>query len=815
MNWTGGRLSRSRNAKGSLTAKQKDYFAKARNNLQDGRMQRPQVQTFELGEWKPALTLKSPCPSHPSSMARQSSQKTLDEFENVQPVVRQLSSLQPRTHSNKRKRVPLHSSSSPVDERDGGAARRIVIDSNQSHSSEFPEKSPHLQSSRLGHSNAGITKDMSLEAKRRRLLEMNDWVGIHAKRPATNPVKMKFTDPKDRDLIGRRRKIVDQSHDDGLRKQLVSRRTPLLDRGLRSIPAPYGPCHPVDEVSVRIGSAVDRSTRDPSNGSTRHGRRQNSVFSDELLDNGTPLMVGGASQPMMNGTRQAASSWSPDRDHRDALPHTGFLDDSWTGLSTSSHSQTRHSFSSSSAVRSLESGYEQLLEASSQEALPKAQSPKGLRLMFESPAYHRASRATVDDVHSLLEEIATPTPIKPAKRNRSVANKNQKSRAMSPCQGYTIPVPISLFNVDDTGSRKLSEAQAESGHKQLTRAVQSNGNDTQAGGSPTNQLIQHTDDALPATSSPGHQHHNPLDRAQPERDPSPGCEEDAVWKDFITLDKLDDDKNSSKTDPHLHETLPPTPKPCTQPLLPTNPPKPLEDEEAAWRKFVFGNDDDISEDASQQSSDHENSNRALCTQPSLIAEAATSPLKQNPHLVDGTFNPSSSSYLGEAILSEPPPNCSSSKMINTSSSHTHTSINPNGPSSPPPHSPTPSSLIAQAPTTTFSLSSDELHRSPDRVPFNPPPLKTNNENHNSRPAYPNHFSPSPEKILYKPPPRYHNPGFGRPVAPIRLGARVLRSGRTTGQRNGGKGVGRGREGARWRGRGNGRGGEEGDEIVDD
>ena len=200
MNWTGGGLSRSRNAKGSLSAKQKDYFAKARIKMQNGKIPRPETQTFDLGGWKPVIKVAS---SPRSVVSNQPSQKTLDSFEKFQPTVKRLDSLKPRKASNKRKRTASQSYSSHAVQAKGEAPDPIVIGSSQSSSSASstrprePRPVPDVSSSE------GIT---DIEAKRRQLLKMTDWVGID-RRP-TKPVKMRFADPRDRDLIGRRRKDI-------------------------------------------------------------------------------------------------------------------------------------------------------------------------------------------------------------------------------------------------------------------------------------------------------------------------------------------------------------------------------------------------------------------------------------------------------------------------------------------------------------------------------------------------------------------------------------------------------------------------------
>ena len=265
MNWTGGTLSRSRNinAKASISVKQKNYFAKARVKLQSGqRKSPPDIQYFDFGEWKPKRSV--PDDRHlKTGEGRASSQRTLDQYQNVQGVVRKLTSLRPKNEGKKRKRSVINDaegyvlpSGIPIP-----PLSPTIIDSHQ-----FPSPSPiqaestreqvvkQRRTSRPSTSDESypLANLDSVEAKRRRLLQETDWVGIERQRCLSKPAKMKFTDAEDRDLIGRRRPLKGSAAQNRWNVQ-GSRpvRVPLLARCDEKDEG-WNP----DEMSIRIGSTA-------------------------------------------------------------------------------------------------------------------------------------------------------------------------------------------------------------------------------------------------------------------------------------------------------------------------------------------------------------------------------------------------------------------------------------------------------------------------------------------------------------------------------------------------------------------------------
>ena len=802
--------------------------------MQNGRLPRPEIQTFELGQWKPTVRMKTPPRSVDRSVRRASSQRTLEDFENVRPVVRKLSTLQPRA-TGKRKRSPLRASESQANQRDGNASNPVIIGSSRSYSSGHSSRSQQtVEPQRRRTSGAGITEDMSLEAKRRRLLEMNDWTGVSTQRAVTKPVKMKFADPTDKDLVGRRRKITNMDLIRPSNRLPASGRRPMVGPNHGAIPNAYDQYYTVDDVSVRIGSAVDRSLREGTAKSSRGRREQDSVFSDELLDNGAPASVYRASPLPIPATTASQSAPLPLSDYgrRDVLTPSAFMDSS-SAESDHVKNYADGSLSPSQPVEIPASVQHQQTDPESEVLFPIEQPPRGLRLVFEdSPDCRQSSQELGSDCSRIRDSATNQDVVAPAEvpKHYSPAAEYQANRRGSK---HRNPKPSDRFITSSPRVAVRSHA-LKLQDKNISNHNQPDGG---IGRAEERLNVHQVNDGLQDDTGFRNQYDVPEIVYHTEKRPLSARDEDSVWRQFTTLHQEDNAPSNSQ----WNEKLPSNEIPLASSPLHIKPtedrsPKASEDEEAAWRKIVFG-DDSIDSD-SQQSHGHDlNSQKYPCTQPSLVAEVATSPLKQNRHLADNTFDvSSSSSYLHEASSALTPHHFetdrNASEVSYTTSPQREPSQNANGSDSAvTADSPSPSkswhqqllhsSMMGEAsnssplpsPHANLSISSDELHRSPSRVPFLPQPTApARNENKNStHPPKSNHANRNPmvkipphipnppptqpthqprpqppkprpaEKIIYKPPPRYSSPITAVPARPTVLGGRVLRSGRTIGR----------------------------------
>ena len=248
MNWTGGALPRSRkgNSKATSIAQQKKYFAKARGRILSGRRSSPGIDFSTLDHAKNANERpKNRSPSTINDTPGNRSQTRLEAYEQTAPVVRQLSSLRarhnegnPRSPKARGVRERFHSQSfgEPASSEDHLFYGKAKLD-----------KSFSGQENKTGEPIQAGTVEDTFEAKKRAILQNEDWVGLSN----TKPAKIKFADAKDRELIGRRRRIETQDMHDRPRKRIehdpfnhFARRSPSLE-----------------DISIRIGSQDHASGR--------------------------------------------------------------------------------------------------------------------------------------------------------------------------------------------------------------------------------------------------------------------------------------------------------------------------------------------------------------------------------------------------------------------------------------------------------------------------------------------------------------------------------------------------------------------------
>lgn len=136
--------------------------------------------------------------------------------------------------------------------------------------------------------NAMTEEDRLLLANRRRLLARTDWLGL----AATRPVQMKFPSTRDKERIGKRRKVDKSASHKGkpAGQRLV---TPLFDERL----FPYEPMMSgailPDDIQVRIGTDALASQTQRSHRSQTHGKtsmRQPSTEFGPLSEE--PMLLG-------------------------------------------------------------------------------------------------------------------------------------------------------------------------------------------------------------------------------------------------------------------------------------------------------------------------------------------------------------------------------------------------------------------------------------------------------------------------------------------------------------------------------------------
>ena len=176
MNWTGGSLTSSRNAKISAIATQQKHFAKARKKIYHGH-QTPVDLDFSIFEPNAKIT------------KRPSSQRASFDIWQVEKDGAGTESV-PQNAPNRGSVTPSKSEPPNHQGCDDGESTTLSCSAT---------RNQRLDQEGMSSSLAGD----EFEAKKKELLAMRDWCGLES----TRPVKMTFEDPADRDKIGKRRRI--------------------------------------------------------------------------------------------------------------------------------------------------------------------------------------------------------------------------------------------------------------------------------------------------------------------------------------------------------------------------------------------------------------------------------------------------------------------------------------------------------------------------------------------------------------------------------------------------------------------------------
>ncbi|MCJ1374377.1 hypothetical protein MMC20_005609 [Loxospora ochrophaea] len=272
MNWTGGRLQRSRNAGSSLTAVQKSHFAKARAKLNNTPCAGSPIKLSFSGIVKQRQDPRIDRLGQSRLDRNNGSQHVLDEFETTAPLAKRLSSLRPRQASRKRmnsksprrerresSQSPFHASSTKEQ-----TFRRAPKD-HEIKDQELRERSVgylsnRQQTSRLEKEERSTNSQQYMEAKRRELLARMDWTGV----AISKPVRMNFPSVQERQQVGKRRRLTDAEREacremskrrfqPSYRETDALRRMPRYDNAMD------------EDISVRIGSGIHGTQRSSQN----------------------------------------------------------------------------------------------------------------------------------------------------------------------------------------------------------------------------------------------------------------------------------------------------------------------------------------------------------------------------------------------------------------------------------------------------------------------------------------------------------------------------------------------------------------------
>ena len=235
MNWTGGRLQRSKHAGTALSAKQKAHFAKARMHLQRSHERRSPVRfsiTEDVGYVGDDATLGWGVDPKKDWEPRETS----IEAGSYVVSAKAPTDVSPSINLSSPQSVAFLKSC-------GGPTKRSPSTSSQ------PWVRPKNKRRTVSNSKPVGVED--LRAKRLELLQRNDWF----ESSVTRPLKMDFLPTKNIPKIGRRRKLTQTDYDRRNQRACVRQHKQRLtsDTDLRSRIRRPGE---VDKISIRIGSSI-------------------------------------------------------------------------------------------------------------------------------------------------------------------------------------------------------------------------------------------------------------------------------------------------------------------------------------------------------------------------------------------------------------------------------------------------------------------------------------------------------------------------------------------------------------------------------
>ncbi|KAL9101581.1 MAG: hypothetical protein Q9163_003181 [Psora crenata] len=569
----------------------------------------------------------------------QGHQRSLDGLEKASSTARTTESIRSRQRHSKRRRTPTD------DEYDRGVQPIGADDGASSLSSSFASLSqePQKDDSPYGtvrhelHNASGLDY---IEAQRHRLLGISDWVGINP----TEPCRIAFAAVEDRDQIGKRRQLSQVPyHIQHCRTDKRLKRTGYFERIERS-PRPSQDHLSQAGVSVRIGAAGERSTRgDPSTG-VSSAQAQDTAAIKMLLDDGVAeldynspefghrpkLVTEGidppprqerrvlAPSPLMRNPPMLSSQESLDvvTDQEGHVPLASIQKLSH-GTSLPENNNNGHYMDE---ARRFSFGRDLTPPAATEWVKERSSSPFILESALEQHAH---------DGQPLEER-------KHASRTSPPPNMASSDTEM--LQAYT-DQRGGVVAKEQRRSTGLDEFSLTRGNLEMLRSAHGKGYMTR-----NSELLL----------SPGY-HGAVLGKPEAAVD-----EEDAMWNAFVKLENSEEIRRPTMG----HSTivrLKPAPERKYTPIREERrnlqsahqraQAEKVKDEELVWRNFVFGNNHMKEEWMIEKPNETRKCNKTstthpLRTQQLMLAEVATSPIMQGPHLADEAADADSSPVSG-------------------------------------------------------------------------------------------------------------------------------------------------------------------------
>ncbi|MDI1488582.1 MAG: hypothetical protein OHK93_007857 [Ramalina farinacea] len=653
MNWVGGSLNRSRhNRNDAAVAAQKKHFAKVRAGYGPVKISPPSMAPL-LPNWMQSSG--TPFDAGRGRLLPQpdnQNQKRLEDFKTTRPLAQKLDSLQSRQQPLKRKlEVPRAESngSRRLSKQTAQGTRSSPMTISSKASSTPSSSATRSKSPPEAHQPPKKAEDSEIDqiqAYRRRLLSKPDWMGLNR----TSPTKYKFTAAEEKEKIGKRRRVTDRTRQAPLTSQKPRmRNTSYFDRRSQ-FSRPSQDHLSQAGISVRIGSAVDKSIGNSANGNGSSGPESVNEASDNMLDDEdrypNPFVMG----------RLATEGMTPPSN----FVHSG--------------SERDVAFASIPSASSSQSG--ERLDEEEQVTLSSEEDSQGAAPDEGHVFDHAVSGHETRSAYNPAPELPDIGATKIQKQHRSPISQDFGNIADN--QTPLKVAPRAAAEAFDLHSDSSNEEYA------LVNVSPFGDRSSMSGNASSSPLIKRAERAAQARSQSMAERKAESGNLMPTEDlseePSKVTnDEETLWKtlvnrpsdDGISAEPGDQIASIPTAGPGIKIGAESSLQETTEPEQPANAEnaqdpvatttrkqgeQAIEDEESTWRRFVFGKDEasdndwdleEPNEKGGNESPESSSSGQSR-TQPSMIGEIATSPLRQNPHLLDESPLNSASSPLNSA-----------------------------------------------------------------------------------------------------------------------------------------------------------------------
>ena len=261
MNWTGGRLQRSKANANTLVKTQKQHFAKARLRLQNGQSSQSQL-AFSIAHGQHGFGTEMQDDKHFDEHYRRRTRPHSQEIIQGEVPHAKHCPRSKRRHKDSRiePQAKRRRSAESTYHRNGNIAATKTKPTQRLHDTEKETRPPNLASVVHPNRKSAAAEANTLQKVKRDLLKKSDWMGLSAARPLT----MAFTSVEEMENIGKRRRITEADGSNkaaapcGSRFHIIFNRYHRIDQN-----GSNASILPTEDASVRIGTNIHQTQTTP------------------------------------------------------------------------------------------------------------------------------------------------------------------------------------------------------------------------------------------------------------------------------------------------------------------------------------------------------------------------------------------------------------------------------------------------------------------------------------------------------------------------------------------------------------------------